>query len=49
MHTAGKGYKIISEDLGVHQTAMRQIVYKWRKFGTVAPLPRITPREWAIW
>ena len=33
---AGKGYKSISKS----QSMVRQIVYKWRKFSTVATLPR---------
>ena len=40
MHNAGKGYKSISESLDVHQSTVRQIVYKWKKFSTVATLPR---------
>lgn len=37
---AGKGYKCIVKDLGVHQSTVRQTVYKWRKFRTVAALTR---------
>jgi transposase len=50
MHKSGKGYISIAKDLGVHQSTVRQNVYKWRRFTTVAPLPRtgrpakITPR-----
>jgi transposase len=50
MHKAGKCSKSIAKDLGVHQSTVRQIVYKWRRFRTVAPLPgsgrpvKITPR-----
>jgi transposase len=40
LHKAGKGYKSISTSLDVHQSMVRQIVYKWRKFSTVATLPR---------
>ena len=40
LHKAGKGYKSISETLDVHQSTVRQNVYKWRKFITVATLPR---------
>ena len=40
MHKAGKGYKSISKSLDVHQSTVRQIVYKWRKFSTVATLLR---------
>ena len=40
MHKAGKGYKSISKSLDVHKSTVRQIVYKWRKFSTVATLPR---------
>ena len=39
LHKAGKGYKSISKSLDVHQSTVRQIVYKWRKFSTVATLP----------
>ena len=40
LHEAGKGYKSISKSLDVHVSMVRQIVYKWRKFSTVATLPR---------
>ena len=40
LHKAGKGYKSISKSLAVHQSTVRQIVYKWRKFSTAATLPR---------
>ena len=40
LHKAGKGYKSISKKLDVHQSTVRQIVYKWRKFSTLATLPR---------
>ena len=40
LHKAGKGYKSISKSLDVHHSTVRQIVYKWRKFSTVATLPR---------
>jgi transposase len=40
LHKAGKGYKSISKILDVHQSTVRQNVYKWRKFCTVATLPR---------
>ena len=40
LHETGKGYKSISESLDVHQSTVRQIVYKWRKFSIVATLPR---------
>ena len=40
MHKAGQGYKSISKSLDVHQSTVRQIVYKWRKFSTIATLPR---------
>ena len=49
-HQAGKGYKTISKEFGLHQSTVRQIVYKWRKFKTIVTLPRsgrptkITPR-----
>ena len=38
LHKAGNGYKSISKSLDVHQSMVRQIVYKWRKFSTVATL-----------
>ncbi|KAK3558265.1 hypothetical protein QTP86_013931 [Hemibagrus guttatus] len=47
---SGKGYKAISKALGLPQTTVRAIIYKWRKHGTVENLPRsgrltkITPR-----
>ena len=37
---AGKGYKSISKSLDVHQSMVRHIFYKWRKFSTVATLPK---------
>jgi transposase len=40
LHNTGMGYKSISKSLDVHQSTVRQIVYKWRKFSTVATLPR---------
>ena len=40
LHNAGKGYKSISKSIDVHQSTVRQVVYKWRKFSTVANLPR---------
>ncbi|KAI4787057.1 hypothetical protein KUCAC02_036710 [Chaenocephalus aceratus] len=40
LHKAGQGYKSIAESLDVHQSTVRQVVYKWRKFSTVATLPR---------
>ena len=40
LHKAGKGYKSISKSLDVHQSTVRQNVYKWRMFSTVATLPR---------
>uniref|UniRef100_A0A3B4X5Q9 Transposase Tc1-like domain-containing protein n=1 Tax=Seriola lalandi dorsalis TaxID=1841481 RepID=A0A3B4X5Q9_SERLL len=50
LHKAGKGYKVISKTLEIHQSTVRQTIYKWRHFGTVATLPRsgrpvkMTPR-----
>ncbi|XP_029370196.1 zinc finger MYM-type protein 4-like [Echeneis naucrates] len=50
MSQSGKGYKAISESLGLHRTTVRAIIHKWRKHGTVVNLPRsgrptkITPR-----
>ena len=40
LHKGGKGYKSISKSLDVCQSTVRQIVYKWKKFQTVATLPR---------
>jgi transposase len=40
LNKAGKGYKSISKSLMVHQSTVPQIVYKLRKFSTVATLPR---------
>ncbi|RVE69911.1 hypothetical protein OJAV_G00082580 [Oryzias javanicus] len=40
MHQAGKGYKCISKSLDVHLSTVRQIIYKWKRFETVATLPR---------
>lgn len=40
LYKAGKGYKTISKSLDVHQSTVREIVYKWREFGTVTSLPR---------
>lgn len=40
LNKAGKGYKSISKSLAVHQSTVRQIVYKWRKFSTAATLPK---------
>ena len=40
LHKAEKGYKSISKSLDVPQSTVRQIVYKLRKFSTVATLPR---------
>ncbi|KAK3522302.1 hypothetical protein QTP86_001995 [Hemibagrus guttatus] len=50
IYQSGKGYKAISKALGLLQTTVRAIIYKWRKHGTVENLPRsgqttkITPR-----
>ena len=40
LHEAGKGYKSISKSLDVHQSTVRQMVYKWRKSSTVPTLPK---------
>lgn len=39
-HEAGKGYKFISKEFGLHRSTVRQIVYKWRIFKTTVTLPR---------
>ena len=39
-HWSGKGYKTFSEDVGLHQSTVRQIFYKWRKFNTIVTLSR---------
>ncbi|KAK3573598.1 hypothetical protein QTP86_030017 [Hemibagrus guttatus] len=50
IYQSGKGYKAISKALRLPRTTVRAIIYKWRKHGTVANLPRsgrptkITPR-----
>ncbi|KAK3525854.1 hypothetical protein QTP70_010932 [Hemibagrus guttatus] len=52
IYQSGKGYKAISKALGLPQTTVRAIIYKWRKHGTVENLPRsgrltkITQRVW---
>ena len=49
-HQAGKGYKTISKEFGLHQSTVRQIVYKLKTSNTTVTLPRsglttkITPR-----
>ena len=49
-HQAGKGYKTISEEFGLHQSTVRQIIYKLKTSNTIVVLPRsgqttkITPR-----
>ena len=39
LQKAGKGYKSVAKSLDVHQSTVRQIVYKWRKFSSVTTLP----------
>lgn len=39
-HQAGKGYKTIFEEFGLHQSTVRQIVYKWKTSNTIVTLPR---------
>ena len=39
LHKVGNGYKSISKSLDGHQSTVRHVVYKWRKFSTVATLP----------
>ena len=43
VHQARKGFKAISKEFGLHQSTVRQIVYKWRKFKTTVTLPRSAP------
>jgi transposase len=40
LHKAGNGYKSISKSLDLHHSTVKQSVYTWRKFCTVATLPR---------
>ncbi len=40
IYQSGKGYKAISKALGLQRTTVSAIIHKWRKFGTVANLPR---------
>ncbi|XP_035768957.1 uncharacterized protein LOC118455117 [Neolamprologus brichardi] len=40
LHKTGKGYKTIARTLGIHLSTVREIVHKWRRFNTVATLPR---------
>lgn len=40
LHKTGKSYKVISQSLDIHQSAVRQTVHKWSQFSTVAPLHR---------
>ena len=40
LQKAVQGYKSISKSLDVHQSTIRQNVDKWRKFSTVATLPK---------
>ena len=39
-HQAGKGYKTISKEFGLHQSIVRQIVYKWKTSNTIITLLR---------
>ncbi|XP_061107147.1 uncharacterized protein LOC133134777 [Conger conger] len=40
IHKSGKGYKAISQALGLKRTTVRAIVCKWKTLGTVVNLPR---------
>ncbi|KAK3514503.1 hypothetical protein QTP70_018660, partial [Hemibagrus guttatus] len=50
IYQSGKGSKAIYKALGLPRTTVRDIIYKWRKHGTVENLPRsgrptkITPK-----
>ena len=39
-HKAGKGYKTISKEFGLHQSTVRQTVYKLKTSDTIVTLPR---------
>lgn len=40
IYQTGRGHKAISKALGLQQTPVRTIIYKWGKHGTVVDLPR---------
>ncbi|XP_015249752.1 PREDICTED: uncharacterized protein LOC107097209 isoform X1 [Cyprinodon variegatus] len=40
LHKAGKGYKFISKTLEIPPSTVRSIIVKWKRFNTVATLPR---------
>ncbi|XP_071968848.1 uncharacterized protein [Engystomops pustulosus] len=39
-HQAGKGYKSLSKVFHLHRSTIRQIIYKWKVFNTIATRPR---------
>ncbi|KAM3922034.1 uncharacterized protein RB166_011335 [Leptodactylus fuscus] len=39
-HEAGRGYKTISKVFDLHRSTVRQIIYKWKVFNTIATRPR---------
>ncbi|XP_017274798.1 uncharacterized protein LOC108237695 isoform X2 [Kryptolebias marmoratus] len=40
LHNAGKSYRKISKDLEIHSSTVKDIIKKWKRFRTVATLPR---------
>ncbi|XP_061567605.1 uncharacterized protein LOC133421839 isoform X2 [Cololabis saira] len=40
LYKEGKGYKVISKSLDIHLSTVRQIIYKWKRFNSVATRPR---------
>ena len=47
LHKVGKGYKVISKSLGIHQLTVREIVFNWaqcRMLNEVQKSPRVTAK-----